>query len=287
MAIRFADQHKLLIPLGSALDALCQRLELDLDLAMTDPDAAAEDFEEFSFSSEQTDDTVGASTNKQEMGSSGDAVDGLAPALRSTGWQSVSPAPRRMPRGMKRLKESLLKHGRVLPNNILDVSAFMDSMVDVDLMDACATELAERFVRLRPSKILTVATTGLVLAIPLGRILQVPVVYARKQRSVVMADSHIVQYSSKSHGSHRELMVSKRHLDPEDRVLLVDDFLSSGAAQEAMMRLCGMAGSTPIGVTALLEKVFDSGRIKLSGYDVPVETLVRILDLENDQINIE
>ena len=86
-------------------------------------------------------------------------------------------------------------------------------------------------------------------------------------------------------GAPVDLRVRERVGD--DRVLLVDDFLSSGAAQEALMRLCGMAGSTPIGVTALLEKVFDSGRIKLSGFDVPVETLVRILDVENGQINIE
>ena len=105
--------------------------------------------------------------------------------------------------GAIRLREKVLKDGKVLPNQILDVSAFMNSFVDVDMMDACAMELAERFKALRPSKILTVATTGLILAIPMGRILQIPVVYARKQRSVVMADSYIAGYSSKNHGSNR------------------------------------------------------------------------------------
>lgn len=188
--------------------------------------------------------------------------------------------------GSRDLKEAVLKHGKVLPNNILDVSAFMDSMVNVDLMYACAQELAGRFMKLRPSKILTVATTGLVLAIPMAQILQVPVVYARKQRSVVMSDSYIASYSSKNHGSNRELHVSKEHIDEDDRVLLVDDFLSSGSAQEALMRVVGMADATPIGVAVLLEKVWESGRIQLSGFDVQVESLVPIQDVDNGQINI-
>ena len=161
------------------------------------------------------------------------------------------------------------------PTQILDVSSFMNSLIDVDLMWDAAEELSARFVTMRPTKILTVATSGLILAIPMGKILQVPVVYARKERSVVMSDTFSVGYSSKTSGSNKELLVDKvlhvvtptphhhsattsprrhhlanpppshhsttpflshstlqRHIDEDDRVLLVDDFLSSGAAQE-------------------------------------------------------
>lgn len=64
-----------------------------------------------------------------------------------------------------KLRDRVLKEAKVLPNNIVDVSSFMDAYVDVDLMDECAKDLAERFVSSKPSKILTIATTGLVVAL--------------------------------------------------------------------------------------------------------------------------
>ena len=105
----------------------------------------------------------------------------------------------------------------------------------------------------KPTKILTVATTGLVIALPMAKYLQVPVVYARKERNVVMADTFQAGYSSKTVGKNRELLVSKSHLDMEDRVLVVDDFLSSGAAQEALLRIISEAEATAVGVGVLLE----------------------------------
>ena len=185
-----------------------------------------------------------------------------------------------------KLRDRVLKEGRVLPNDIIDVSAFMDSQVDVNLMDDCAKELANLFVKEKPSKILTVATTGLVIALPMAKYLQVPVVYARKERSVVMANTYQAAYSSKTVGRFRELLVSKTHLETDDRVLIVDDFLSSGASQEALLRIIAEAGATPVGVGVLLEKVYDSGRQSLSGFDVPIHSLCRIASVESGVIQI-
>ena len=84
--------------------------------------------------------------------------------------------------------------------------------------------------------------------------LQVPVVYARKERNVVMADTFSASFSSKTVGKNRELLVSKNHLHPKDRVLIVDDFLSSGASQEALLRIVGDSKATAVGVGVLLEK---------------------------------
>ena len=84
--------------------------------------------------------------------------------------------------------------------------------------------------------------------------LQVPVVYARKERNVVMADTFSASFSSKTVGKNRELLVSKNHLHSKDRVLIVDDFLSSGASQEALLRIVGDSKATAVGVGVLLEK---------------------------------
>lgn len=185
-----------------------------------------------------------------------------------------------------KLRDRVLKEGKVLPNDIIDVSAFMDSQVDVNLMDDCARELSDRIMQLKPSKILTVATTGLVIALPMARYLQVPVVYARKERSVVMADTFKAAFASKTVGKNRELMVSKSHLDPDDRILIVDDFLSSGASQEALLRIISDAGATAVGVGVLLEKVYDSGRQSLSGFNVPILSLCRIASVQGGVIQL-
>jgi len=162
----------------------------------------------------------------------------------------------------------------------------MDSKVDVELMDECAKVLSNLFIDVKPSKILTVATTGLVIALPMAKYLQVPVVYARKERSIVMANTYSAAYSSKTVGKDRELLVSKSHLSEEDRILIVDDFLSGGSSQEALLRIVADAGATAVGVGVLLEKVYDSGRQSLSGFNVPIHSLCRVASVQDGVIQL-
>jgi xanthine phosphoribosyltransferase len=138
----------------------------------------------------------------------------------------------------------------------------------------------------KATKLLTVATTGLVIALPMAKYLQVPVVYARKERNVVMADTYIAAYSSKTVGKNRELLVSKSHIHEDDRVLIVDDFLSSGSSQEALLRIINQAGATAVGVGCLLEKVYDSGRQSLSGFNLPIYSLCRIASVQSGVIQL-
>jgi xanthine phosphoribosyltransferase len=87
-------------------------------------------------------------------------------------------------------------------------------------------------------------------------------------------------------GKNRELFVSKAHLDEEDRVLVVDDFLSSGSSQEALLRIVSDAGAEAVGIGVLLEKVYDSGRQFLSGFDVPVQSLCRVASVKDGVIQL-
>ena len=139
---------------------------------------------------------------------------------------------------------------------------------------------------MRPTKILTVATTGLVIALPMAKYLQVPVVYARKERNVVMADTFQAGYSSKTVGKNRELLVSTKHIDEGERILIVDDFLSSGSSQEALLRIVAEAGAEAVGVGVLLEKVYDSGRQSLSGFGIKVESLCRVASVKGGVIQL-
>ena len=133
---------------------------------------------------------------------------------------------------------------------------------------------------------MTVATTGLVIALPMAKYLQVPVVYARKERNVVMAETYKAGFSSKTVGKNRELMVSKSHVSPDDRILVIDDFLSSGASQEALLRIIADAGATAVGVGVLLEKKYESGRQSLSGFNIPIHSLCRVASVKNQSIQL-
>mmetsp|Transcript_3584 Transcript_3584/g.10491 ORF Transcript_3584/g.10491 Transcript_3584/m.10491 type:complete len:129 (+) Transcript_3584:1489-1875(+) len=120
----------------------------------------------------------------------------------------------------------------------------------------------------------------------MAKYLQVPVVYARKERNMVMADTFQAGYSSKTVGKDRELIVSKKHLDPNDRVLVVDDFLSSGSSQEALLRIISEADATAVGVGVLLEKVYESGRQSLSGFNIPIQSLCRVASVKEGAIQL-
>lgn len=101
-----------------------------------------------------------------------------------------------------------------------------------------------------------------------------------------MADTYQAGYSSKTVGKNRELIVSQSHIDPHDRVLVIDDFLSSGASQEALLRILSDAGATAVGVGVLLEKVYDSGRQSLSGFNIPIESLCRVASVQGGVIQL-
>uniref|UniRef100_A0A7S1U7E7 Phosphoribosyltransferase domain-containing protein n=1 Tax=Phaeomonas parva TaxID=124430 RepID=A0A7S1U7E7_9STRA len=188
--------------------------------------------------------------------------------------------------GAQRLQERLLRDGRVLESNIVDVSAFMDGFVDTNLVQDCGTAIAGRFAASRPTKVLTVATTGLAAAVPVAQQLQVPMIYARKQRSVVMPDSYIAGYSSRTVGKSRELLIVKEHITASDRVLIIDDFLSSGACQDALLRILSEAGAECVGVGVLFEKVYEAGRNYLSGYGLQIESLAKIQRVDRGTIEL-
>mmetsp|Transcript_12010 Transcript_12010/g.19232 ORF Transcript_12010/g.19232 Transcript_12010/m.19232 type:complete len:111 (-) Transcript_12010:26-358(-) len=101
-----------------------------------------------------------------------------------------------------------------------------------------------------------------------------------------MADTFDAGYNSQTLGQDRQLLVSKDHIDEDDRVLVIDDFLSSGSSQEALLRIISEAGATAVGVGVLLEKEYEAGRVSLSGYGLPVESLVRIASVRDGVIQL-
>lgn len=179
--------------------------------------------------------------------------------------------------GASMLKERILRDGKMLDEGIIKVSSFLNHMVDTDLMEVCGEELAERLRHTMPNKLLTVESTGLIAGLPTARMLGVPLVFARKSRPITISDSYQTTYRSATKGTTSELIVSCEYLEAGDRVLIIDDFLAGGSTAEALFKLARMAHAKVVGVGVLIEKMSDGGRAFLSGYDVPVESLAKIL----------
>jgi xanthine phosphoribosyltransferase len=168
------------------------------------------------------------------------------------------------------------------------VDGFINHQVDPRLMDACGQELARRFAREGATKVLTAEISGIAPAVATAFHLGIPVVYARKSKPITMPDQvYLTLAPSHTKGRTVELIVSPEYLGATERVLIVDDFLASGATILGLARLAAAAGARVVGVAALVEKAFEGGREAVSPLGVPVEALVRIKSMDGETIVME
>jgi xanthine phosphoribosyltransferase len=186
---------------------------------------------------------------------------------------------------MRALEERILREGKNLGHGILKVDSFINHQVDPRLMDACGQELARRFQDIGATKVLTAEISGIAPALTTALHLGLPVVYARKQKPITMPDQVFLTLTpSHTKGRTVELIVSPEYLAGGERVLIIDDFLATGATILGLARLAQTAGARIVGVGALIEKTFEGGRAALAHLGAPVEALAIIISMDGDQI---
>ena len=186
------------------------------------------------------------------------------------------------------LADRVRRDGRNLGGGILKVDGFINHQVDPRLMDACGRELARRFAPEGATKVLTAEISGIAPAVATALHLGIPVVYARKTKPITMPDQVFLTLApSHTKGRTAGLIVSADHLGACERMLIVDHILASGATILGLARLAHAAGARIVGVGALVEKMFEGGRLAVGGLGVPVEALVRIRSMEGEEIVIE
>jgi len=186
---------------------------------------------------------------------------------------------------VKELKERILRDGKNLGGGILKVDGFINHQVDPMLMDLCGREFARRFADVNATKVLTAEISGIAPALATAMHLGLPVVYARKTKPNTMPDQvYLTLAPSHTKGRMVELIVSPEHLRPGERILIIDDFLSSGAIILGLVRLAQTAGAQVVGIGTLIEKTFAGGRKALEPLGVPVESLAAIASLDNHEI---
>lgn len=188
---------------------------------------------------------------------------------------------------MKELEDRIIQEGRSLGGGILKVDGFINHQVDPALMDLCGQEFARRFRSVGATRVLTAEISGIAPALMTALHLGVPIVYARKSKPVTMPDQvYLTVAPSHTKGHLVELMVSPEYLGPGERVLVIDDFLASGATIHGLVRLARTAGATIVGIGALIEKTFEGGRELLNPLGVPIVSLVVIDSMDNGEIHI-
>ena len=186
---------------------------------------------------------------------------------------------------MQQLKDRISKDGSVLGNGILKVDGFVNHQVDPALMDACGREFAKRFAHVGATKILTAEISGIAPALTTGLHLGLPVVYARKTKPITMPDQvYLTLAPSHTKGRMVELIISPEYLANGEKVLIIDDFLATGATILGLVRLAEAAGSQVVGIGALIEKDFEGGRVALTSLGVQIESLACIKSLDNNKI---
>ncbi len=186
---------------------------------------------------------------------------------------------------MKELEERILRDGQDLGGGILKVDGFVNHQVDAELMDECGKEFARRFSTIGATKVLTAEISGIAPALTTALHLHLPVVYARKNKPITMPDQvYLTLAPSHTKGRMVELIVSPEYLAHGERVLIIDDFLASGATILGLARLARAAGAEVVGIGALIEKTFEGGREALEPLGLPIEALARISSMEAGKI---
>ena len=189
---------------------------------------------------------------------------------------------------MKLLKERILKDGRVLEGNILKVDNFLNHQIDVELFNEMGKELKKRYEGTEINKILTVEVSGIAIAAIVAQYFKVPVVFAKKYAGRNMdADSYEADVYSYTKDTTYKVRVSKKYINEEDSVLLIDDFLANGNALLGLINIAEQAGAKVVGAGIAVEKAFQNGRQIVEEKGVRVESLAIIEKMEDRQLTFK
>ena len=188
---------------------------------------------------------------------------------------------------MNFLEERIVKDGIVKEGNILKVDSFLNHQMDVTLFQQMGEEFKRRFADKEINKILTIEASGIGIACIVASCFHVPVVFAKKSKSVNIDGAvYVAEVESFTHKCKNQVIVSKKFLHPEDKVLIIDDFLANGCAVQGLIDLVKQAGGIVEGVGICIEKGFQGGgdELRASGIDVKSLAIIEKMDAETGTI---
>lgn len=188
---------------------------------------------------------------------------------------------------MNFLEEKIVKEGIVKEGNVLKVDSFLNHQMDIDLFNEMGKEWKRRFAGKKITKILTIEASGIGIACIVAQHFGVPVVFAKKSKSINLeGEMYTAEVESFTHKNKNQVIVSKKFLNENDHVLLIDDFLANGCALQGLIQIVHSAGATVEGIGIAVEKGFQTGGkiIRNLGYQLESLAIVDAMDWESGNI---
>ena len=188
---------------------------------------------------------------------------------------------------MNFLEERIAKDGVVKPGNVLKVDSFLNHQMDPRLMVRMAEEFKRRFAGKPINKILTIEASGIGIAAFVALVFDAPLVFAKKSKSInIDGEMYVAEVESFTHKNKNQVIVSKKFLNENDHVLIIDDFLANGCALQGLIQIAESAGATVEGCGIAIEKGFQIGGrvIRNLGYQLESLAIVDAMDAETGTI---
>lgn len=185
---------------------------------------------------------------------------------------------------MNFLEERILKDGIIKEGNVLKVDSFLNHQMDIDLFNEIGREFKKRFEGKEINKILTIEASGIGIACIAAQHFHVPVVFAKKSQSINLEGEMLVaEVESFTHKCKNNVIVAKKFLNPEDKVLIIDDFLANGCALQGLIQIVQSAGASVEGIGIVIEKGFQSGGriIRNLGFQLESLAIIEKMDVED------
>ena len=186
---------------------------------------------------------------------------------------------------MKQLEEKILQVGQVLPGEILKVDEFINHMIDTELFMEMGREYYEVFKDKGVTKILTLEVSGIALAFAAAACFKVPVLFAKKIQSLTLGDDvYTSQVYSYTKQTSNDIVVDRKYITPDDRILIIDDFLARGEALKGLLDLTMQAGAEVVGIGIGIEKAFQAGGSMFRAQGYRIHSLARIQEFDGDKV---
>ena len=186
---------------------------------------------------------------------------------------------------MKLLEERIKKDGIVKPGNVLKVDNFLNHQMDIALFNEMGKEFKRLFADCKVNKILAIEASGIGIACIVAQYFDVPVVFAKKAQSInIDGDVYSTKIQSFTHQRVYDVIVSKKYLNPEDHILIIDDFLANGCALEGLIDLVQSAGATVEGIGIAIEKGFQQGGKLIRDRGIRLESLAIVDSMEGGEL---
>ena len=188
---------------------------------------------------------------------------------------------------MNFVEERIVKDGVVRPKGVLKVDAFLNHQMDMEFLDAIAREFTKRFAGTPITKVLTIEASGIAIAAFVARQLKVPLVVAKKTRSMNLdGDLYVAEVLSFSHKNINTIVVGKKYLSEGERILIIDDIMANGCAMQGLISIVEDAEATVSGCGVVIEKAFQEGsdRIRNLGYRLESLAIIQDMDPETGKV---